>query len=101
MGRRQRAVEALTNAGRSYRTAYMSAHTLAQKAAIESDLAIAPFPASFMEPPLIALGENEGLPSLGTYQIRLRQRDKNDACATALADQIMACFESILGGEAI
>lgn len=96
---RQRAVEALTGAGRSYRTAYMSAHTLAQKAAIESDLAVAPFPASFMEPPLIALGEKEGLPELGTYQIRMRKRDKDDACAGALADHILACFEQLVGGE--
>ena len=98
---RQRAVEALTDAGRRYRTAYMSAHTLAQRAAIESDLAIAPFPASFMEPPLIALGEKEGLPALGTYQIRMRQRDKDNACAAALADHILACFEQVIGGETV
>lgn len=96
---RQQAVDGLAKLGRSYRTAYLSSHTLAQKAAIASDLAVAPFPVSFIEPPLVALGEKEGLPPLGTYQIRMRVKDNAGACTQAVADHVTACFEAIRSGE--
>lgn len=96
---RQQAVDGLAELGRSYRTAYLSSHTLAQRAAIASDLAVAPFPVSFIEPPLVALGEKEGLPPLGTYQIRMRVKNKSGACTQAVADHVTTCFEAIGNGE--
>lgn len=89
----RRATDVLTRQGRAYRTAYKTSHTMAQRAAIEADLAVAPFPKGFMEPPLIALGEAEGLPALGKYQIRMRTKDNPGCCSQAVADHVIACFE--------
>ena len=94
---RSGAVQALTEVGRSYRTAYMTAHTQAQRAAIMSDLAIAPFPKSFITEPLIELGEKQGLPKLATYQIRMRVKDNPGCCSRAVADHVTACFEDLCG----
>ena len=91
------AVRGLSEVGRSYRTAYMTPHTQAQMAAIASDLAVAPFPKSFIEEPLIPLGEKEGLPPLGTYQIRMRIKDNPGCCSRAVADHVVACFEDMAG----
>lgn len=92
---RGRAVDALTKVGKTYRTAYMTAHTLAQRAAIASDLAIAPFPASFIDDPLIVLGEKQGLPPIGKYQIRLRLKENPGCCSQAVADHVIACFSGV------
>lgn len=89
------AVRALSEIGRSYRTAYMTPHTQAQFAAIVSDLAIAPFPKSFIAEPLIALGEKQGLPPLGTYQIRMRVKENAGCCSSAVADHVTACFDEM------
>ena len=94
---RSGAVKALTEIGRSYRTAYMTAHTQAQRAAIASDLAIAPFPNSFITEPLIELGEKQGLPKLCTYQIRMRLKDNPGCCSRAVADHVTACFDEMCG----
>ena len=92
---RSGAVRALTEVGRSYRTAYMTAHTQAQRAAIVSDLAIAPFPKSFITEPLIELGEKQRLPKLATYQIRMRVKDNPGCCSRAVADHVTACFDEM------
>lgn len=86
------AVHALGEIGRDYRTAYMTAHTQAQRAAIMSDLAIAPFPKSFLSEPLMELGEKQGLPPLGAYQIRMRTKENAGCCTSAVAEHVMACF---------
>lgn len=91
------AVRALGEIGRNFRTAYMTAHTQAQRAAIASDLAIAPFPKSFITEPLIVLGEKQGLPKLGTYQIRMRVKDNAGCCSSAVADHVIACFDELRG----
>jgi len=96
---RANAVRALGEIGRDFRIAYMSAHTSAQKAAIKSDLAIAPMPASYIEPPLVCLGEKQGLPPLGSYQDRMRVREDAGACTRAVADHVMACLEAFGTGE--
>lgn len=96
---RQQAIDGLAQVNRVYRVAYMSAHTLAQRAAIVSDLAVAPFPISFIDPPLVALGEKQGLPPLGKYQIRMRVKDDAGACTQAVADHVTTCFEAIKAGD--
>lgn len=90
---RSGAVKALNECGRSWRTAYMTAQTMAQRAAIISDLAIAPFPKSFIEDPLVELDERHGLPPLGTYQIRMQLKDNPGCCSQAVADHVIACFD--------
>ncbi|MEL6920742.1 MAG: LysR substrate-binding domain-containing protein [Pseudomonadota bacterium] len=86
------ATDALAAEKRSYRTAYKTSHTMAQRAAIEADLAIAPFPKSFMEDPLVVLGEEHGLPPLGKYQIRMRTKENHGKCTQAVADHVLSIF---------
>lgn len=95
---RANAVEALGEMGRDFRIAYMSAHTAAQRAALMSDLAIAPLPASCVQPPLICLGKKQGLPPLGTYQSRMRVRHDAGECSRAVADHVLACYEALESG---
>jgi DNA-binding transcriptional LysR family regulator len=96
---RANAVQALAEMGREFRIAYMSAHTAAQRAALHSDLAVAPLPASCVQPPLICLGERQGLPKLGTYQSRMRVRPDAGECSRAVAEHVVACYQAIESGD--
>lgn len=96
---RANAVRALGETGRDFRIAYMSAHTAAQRAALMSDLAVAPLPVSCIEPPLICIGEKQGLPKLGTYQSRMRVRTDAGECSRAVADHVVACYAAIESGD--
>lgn len=88
----KRAMAVLDGEARAWRTAYKTSHTMAQRAAIEADLAVSPFPRSFMDDPLVALSETDGLPPLGSYQIRMQVREGTGACSEAVAGHVMACF---------
>ena len=88
------ALDALGRAGRSYRVAYMSAHTAGQRAAILSDLAIAPLPKSFIGEEIVALGPDEGLPLLSNYNLAMIVAPDASAPVQAAADHIRATFES-------
>lgn len=87
---RTSAMESLSVAGKAYRVAFMSAHTAGQKAAVLADLAIAPLPKSLVEPPLVHLGEEYGLPPLRNYLIGLIVGSKGGAAAAAVAEHIKA-----------
>lgn len=89
---RARAVEGLKHLRLDYRIAYMSAHTTGQRAAILSDLAIAPLPKSFVGDDMVVLGEDDGLPPIGTYQLGMLVRADGDAPVCAAADHIRAAF---------
>lgn len=91
---RSGSVEALNERGIAYRIAYMSAHTAGQRAAIMSDLAIAPLPCSFVGDDLVALGEDDGLPPIGTYSLGMMVRPDADAPVCAAADHIRATFDA-------
>lgn len=88
------ALDALGRAGRNYRVAYMSAHTAGQRAAILSDLAIAPLPKSFIGDEIVALGPDEGLPLLSNYNLAMIVAPDASAPVQAAADHIRATFES-------
>ncbi|MEM0898822.1 MAG: LysR substrate-binding domain-containing protein [Pseudomonadota bacterium] len=88
----RQAKNALDSNGVAWRTAYKTSHTLAQRAAIESDLAVSPFPRSFVEDPLVILGEDEGLPPLEMYQIRMLTKENPGACTKAVAEHVIGCF---------
>ncbi|MEO4000045.1 LysR family transcriptional regulator [Mesorhizobium sp. CAU 1732] len=88
------ALEALGRSGRDYRIAYMSAHTAGQRAAILSDLAIAPLPKSFIGDDVVALGPNEGLPQLSNYNLAMIVAHDASAPVQAAADHIRATFEA-------
>ena len=87
------ALDALGRAGRNYRVAYMSAHTAGQRAAILSDLAIAPLPKSFIGEEIVALGPDEGLPLLSNYNLAMIVAPDASAPVQAAADHIRATFE--------
>ena len=89
---REMALGALDKAEISYRVAYNSEHCAGQEAAMLADLAVAPFPASLVQPPLRVLGPENGLPALGDYQIALVRRDGSGPAAEALAEQVVQTF---------
>lgn len=89
---RDGAVEGLNALDIKYRVAYMSAHTTGQRAAIQSDLAIAPLPKSFVGEDLVVLGEEDGLPPIGTYTLGMIVRPDAEAPICAAADHIRAAF---------
>lgn len=87
------ALDALGRDGRNYRVAYMSAHAAGQKAAILSDLAIAPLPKSFISDEMVELGSKDGLPDIGTYSLAMLVPSDATAPVKAAADHIRAAFE--------
>ena len=86
------AIEGLEAAGIDYRIAYMSAHGAGQRAAILSDLAIAPLPLSCVGEDLVILGECDGLPEIGSYTVAMLVRPDADSAVLAAADHIRAAF---------
>jgi DNA-binding transcriptional LysR family regulator len=89
------ALEALGREGRDYRIAYMSAHTAGQRAAILSDLAIAPMAKSFIGEDMVALGAKDGLPELSSYNLAMMVAPDASAPVRAAADHIRATFEAM------
>lgn len=89
---RGEALSRLDEAGRPYRVAYLSGHTMAQHAAIAADLAIAPLPRSLVRHDMAILGEKEGLPELGGFDIRLVMAERQTGPIRAVADCIRDAF---------
>lgn len=85
---RQDAITQLEKQKRAYRIAYASAHSMAQRAAVLSDLAIAPFPRSYLTDDMVVLGPQEGLPELFSFDVRLLTTPQPAAPARAVADSI-------------
>lgn len=88
------ALEALGREGRNYRVAYMSAHTAGQRAAILSDLAVAPLPKSFLGEELVELGPKDGMPEIGNYSLAMIVAPEASAPVKAAAEHIRAAFET-------
>lgn len=88
-------VEGLNARGIAYRIAYMSAHTAGQRAAILSDLAIAPLPRSFVGDELVTLGEDDGLPPIGNYSIGMIVAPDAEPPVQAAAEHIRAAFVAL------
>ncbi len=89
---RSDAIAQLEKNKRPYRVAYLSAHTMAQRAAIVSDLAVAPFPRSYVTDDMQILGANEGLPELSSFEIRLLTASQMHGPAKAVAESIRYAF---------
>ncbi|MGF9691600.1 LysR family transcriptional regulator [Rhizobium sp. 0TCS1.26] len=89
---RQAAVNALERMKRPYRISYLSANTMAQRAAVLSDLAIAPFPRSYITEDMAVLGVKEGLPDLMTFDVRLLCAPSLSVPAKAVADSIRDAY---------
>lgn len=91
---RSNAIAALNEVKRDYRVAYMSAHSAGQKAAVIADLAVAPFPRSLVEAPLVELTqEHDGMPPLKTYFVALYVGPKAKTAALVVADHVKSTFK--------
>lgn len=90
---RSGAVEALEKFGIPYRVAYLSAHAAGQRAAILSDLAVAPLPKSSIFGDIRAVCPDDGLPEIGTYNVIMHVKPEPDDATLAAADHIRAAFE--------
>jgi len=97
---RQDAVSQLEKHKRPYRIAYASAHTMAQRAAVVSDLAIAPFPLSYVTDDMQVLGPKEGLPELFSFDIRLLTAPQLSHPAKAVAESVREAFGSLIAAAA-
>jgi DNA-binding transcriptional LysR family regulator len=85
---------------RAYRIAYASAHTMAQRAAVVSDLAIAPFPLSYITDDMQILGPKEGMPELISFDIRLLTSPNLSIPGKAVAESIKEAFSSAVAAAA-
>ncbi|AJY47161.1 LysR family transcriptional regulator [Martelella endophytica] len=92
---RAEAVKHLSAADRRYRVAYMSATTMVQRAAVLSDLAVAPLAAYYVTDDMDVLGAEHGLPELGHYDIGLRRGPGGGELVEAVADAIRHAFRSV------
>ncbi|MET0746987.1 MAG: LysR family transcriptional regulator [Rhizobium sp.] len=92
---RSDAIGQLQQNKRNYRVAFLSAHTMAQRAAVISDLAVAPFPRSYVTEDMTVLGPNEGLPELSTFEIRLLTASQMTGPMRAVAESIRYAFSEI------
>lgn len=89
------ALDALGRDGRNYRIAYMSAHTAGQRAAIMSDLAVAPMPKSFITNDMVELDNKDGMPAIGEYSLAMLVTPDASAPVKAAADHIRSAFEAL------
>jgi len=82
---------------RPYRIAYLSAHTMAQRAAVIADLAVAPLPRSYLTDDMTALGSKQGLPDLGSFEVRLLTGPETSDTIRAVADSVRFAFSEMIG----
>jgi len=78
---------------RPYRIAYLSAHTMA----VIADLAVAPLPRSYLTDDMTALGSKQGLPDLGTFEVRLLTGPETSETIRAVADSVRFAFSEMIG----
>lgn len=95
---RTRALDELTKSGKEFRIAYYCGSHMGQSAAIRADIAIAPLAKFLVQDDMVILGEREGLPDLGTYDIGLAVRDGAEAPAIAVADYVRAALGDLQVG---
>ncbi|MDM9618780.1 LysR family transcriptional regulator [Rhizobium sp. S96] len=89
---RSEALSQLERLKRDYRVAFLSGHTMAQRAAVLSDLAIAPLPRSYVGEGMVILGAQEGLPELASFDIRMLTVSQMTTPMQAVADSIRFAF---------
>ncbi len=94
---RASALRALDVSGRDYRIAYTCENCQGQMAALLADLAVAPLPASLLQPGYERIGPREGLPEMGGYQLKLSVRSGPDPVVKVFAEHVMDSFKG--GGE--
>jgi len=94
---RAAALSGLDGAGIAYRIAYNTEHCAGQRAALLADLAIGVFPKSLVQPPLVILGADDGLPVLGNAHTAMIRREAAGRASEALAGHVVAAFRDMSG----
>ncbi|MEM8541313.1 MAG: LysR family transcriptional regulator [Pseudomonadota bacterium] len=89
---RNAALNALNKAGRDYRIAFRSAYIGGQKAAVLSDLAVAPLPISSLGGDIVEAPQSKQLPELAEYAMALMVRDNPSEAIEAAANHLRASF---------
>jgi DNA-binding transcriptional LysR family regulator len=85
---RTRALEELAESHIDFRIAYFCGSHMGQTAAIRADIAIAPLARFLVQEDMVVLGERDGLPDLGTYDIGLAVREGAPQPVMAVADYV-------------
>lgn len=97
---RSAATEALSEAGRSFRMAYVSWYSTAVSAAVMAGLAVSVLPESAVRTGMRILGSRDGFPALPTCKIGLMRGASNaNVLADALADQIRDNLDNLESGR--
>lgn len=96
---RATALAALDRASIAYRVAYTSEHCAGQQAAMEADLAVAPFPLGLIRKPIRQVPESAGLPPLGHYQIEMLTGAQRGDVVDVLAGHITRAFTALRGEQ--
>lgn len=78
-----------------YRIAYTCETGQGQLAAVESDLAIAPIPASLVSDGHEVLGPKQGLSQIGDYQLLLCEGKKTGSAGRAFAAHVISSFREV------
>ena len=89
---RTKALEELTKSEIEFRIAYFCGSHMGQTAAIRADIAVAPLARFLVREDMVVLGERDGLPDLGSYDIGLAVRRGASQPALAVADYIRAAL---------
>jgi DNA-binding transcriptional LysR family regulator len=89
---RTKALEELAKAEIEFRIAYFCGSHMGQTAAIRADIAIAPLARFLVRDDMVVLGERDGLPDLGTYDIGLAVRKGASQPALAVADYVRSAL---------
>ena len=92
---RHAAVDSLKAMGRQHRIAYTCENCQGQLAALLGDLAIAPLPESLITHQFERLGEADGLPKIGEYDIRICRADDLGQAASAFCEHVIASFKTL------
>nr|WP_281414449.1 LysR substrate-binding domain-containing protein [Rhizobium sp. ARZ01] len=92
---RKAAIDALDAAGISYRITCTSENYAGQLAPVLADLAVAPLPCAVLPAGLLPLGPEDGLPSIGYFEIALRRsHHAPDELMSAVIDHVGAYFQA-------
>lgn len=89
---RTKALEELAKSRIEFRIAYFCGSHMGQTAAIRADIAVAPLARFLVRDDMVVLGERDGLPDLGTYDIGLAVRAGASQPALAVADYIRSAL---------
>lgn len=102
---RRRILEALDGVGRDYRLGFISPNGTAINAAVLAGLGVSAIPQSTLKPGMRVLGETEGYPPLGSFDIALmRAATDLSSAAHALAAHIADSLGNLdmnKGGDAV